>query len=436
VQGRVAVKSAIVVGSGAGGATVARELAGSFDLTILEEGRPFHPLSFSEPFMEGLKACGLLRDERMTSFLFPPMRIRRSAGGGGKMALVNGRCVGGATTISAGNALRMDRDLREIGVDLDREFEELSREVPISTDHVKGWRADTRELFALCTDMGLAPVPTPKLIDSRKCRRCGRCILGCPTGAKCDVRAFVDQALDRGARLLPGCHVDSVRIEGKRATGVWARFRGRRKFFAADLVVLAAGGLDTPVILQRSGIPCQETLFVDPVLCLAGRREGTGPRGEISMPFVVQQDSYILSPYFDYLSFLYNRGWRNPGGSILSLMVKLADSSEGASEPGRIRKELSPRDQSVLAGAVALCRKILLKLGVDESSLRLGTLNAGHPGGMVPLRRRDSASLHPEGLPDNLYVSDASLLPRSLGNPPILTIMALALAIGKRIRAR
>jgi hypothetical protein len=98
-----------------------------------------------------------------------------------------------------------------------------------------------------------------------------------------------------------------------------------------DLVVLAAGGLDSPAILTRSGIPSEDRLFVDPVLCVAGRREGTGPRGEISMPFVIQRDSYIVSPYSDYLSYLYNRSWRRPRSSMLSLMVKLADSCNGTS---------------------------------------------------------------------------------------------------------
>jgi choline dehydrogenase-like flavoprotein len=425
------MKTAIVVGSGAGGATVARELAGSFSVTILEEGRRFRPLSLRMPVMEALKASGMLLDERMTGLLFPPMRIRKSRQG---MSLVSGRCVGGTTTISAGNALRMDADLRRIGIDLDAEFEELSRDVPVSTDHQKGWRADTRELFALCADMGLSPRPTPKLIDSRKCRRCGRCILGCPTGAKWDARGFVDQAVTRGARLVDGCRVQSVAIQGGRATGVWAVRGGRRSFLSADMVVLAAGGLDSPVILQRSGIPCHARLFVDPVLCLAGRREGTGPKGEISMPFVIQRGSYILSPYFDYLSFFYNRGWRRPGSTILSLMVKLADSNRGSSGPGKISKELSDTDRRTLSEAVGLCRKILVRLGVAEESLVLGTVNAGHPGGMLPLTEEDARSLHPARLPSNLYVSDASLLPRSLGNPPILTIMALAKAIGKRIK--
>ena len=427
------MKSALVVGSGAGGAAVARELSGSFDVTILEEGRSFHPLSLSMAAMERMKATGLLLDERMTGAVFPPMRIRRSSNG---LALVNGRCVGGSTAISAGNGLRMDRDLREMGIDLDREFEQLARDVPVSTDHQHAWRPDTRELFGICRGMGLAPSPLPKLIDFRKCRRCGRCILGCPTGAKWDARGFVRQAGEKGARLMEGCRAESVRIEKKRAAGVWTAGRIGRKFLPADIVVLAAGGFGTPVILQRSGIPCEERLFVDPVLCLAGRRGETGPAGEVSMPFAVQQGRYILSPYFDYLSFLYNRSWKLPGSSLLSFMVKLADSSEGSCGPRGIRKALTTRDRQTLCGAVEVCRKILLAAGIHEDSLVLGTVNAGHPGGMLPLTPADAESLHPPRLPENLYVADASLLPRALGNPPILTVMALATAVAKKIKEK
>ena len=425
------MKTAIVVGSGAGGATVARELAGSFRVTILEEGRGFRPFALGMLAMERLKSSGLLLDERMTSLLFPPMRIRRSRQG---MSLVNGRCIGGTTTISAGNALRMDHDLRAIGIDLDREFEELSREVPVSADHAKRWRADTRELFGACSDLGLSPRPAPKLIDFRKCRRCGRCILGCPRGAKWDARRFVDEAVGRGAHLLDGCRVERVQVEKGRATGVWTRRGARRQFLGADLVVIAAGGLGSPEVLGRSGIRTEQTLFVDPVLCLAGRREGTGAQGEISMPFVVQQDSFILSPYFDYLSYFFNRAWRRPESGILSLMVKLADSRGGTAGPRGIRKELSASDRRVLSRGIELCRTVLLRLGVAPGSLVLGTVNAGHPGGTVPLTARDAATLHPAQLPSNLYVADASLLPRSLGNPPILTVMALAKAIGRKIR--
>ena len=34
------MRKAVIVGTGAGGATVARELQGKFDITILESGKP------------------------------------------------------------------------------------------------------------------------------------------------------------------------------------------------------------------------------------------------------------------------------------------------------------------------------------------------------------------------------------------------------------
>lgn len=45
-------------------------------------------------------------------------------------------------------------------------------------------------------------------------------------------------------------------------------------------------------------------------------------------------------------------------------------------------------------------------------------------------------TLHPQALPENLYVADASLFPESMGNPPMLTIMALSKAIAGRIKSR
>ena len=50
---------------------------------------------------------------------------------------------------------------------------------------------------------------------------------------------------------------------------------------------------------------------------------------------------------------------------------------------------------------------------------------------MLPLTEREAESLHHDRLPANLYVADATLLPRSLGKPPILTIIALAKKVAK-----
>lgn len=144
------------------------------------------------------------------------------------------------------------------------------------------------------------------------------------------------------------------------------------------------------------------------------------------MPFISQQEGYILSPYMDYLSFFFHKKWRLPMPDLASIMIKLADESIGSAERKSIDKTMSAADSRRMEKAVAQSREILARLGVSPEKQFLGTLNAGHPGGMLPLTAAEKDTLHNPELPDNLYVADASILPKALGNPPILTIMALA----------
>ena len=180
------MKRAIVVGSGAGGATVAKELQGAFDVTVLEAGGAFRPLTLGLPAIEKMRKAGLLFDEREISLVFPTIRVRKTP----EMVLVNGSGLGGTTTICTGNALRMDQGLRALGIDLDAEFQEVYREIPVSTAHQKRWHRNTRRLFEICREMDLDPQPTPKMGDYDKCVGCGRCVLGCTRGAKWDSRRF------------------------------------------------------------------------------------------------------------------------------------------------------------------------------------------------------------------------------------------------------
>lgn len=202
-------------------------------------------------------------------------------------------------------------------------------------------------------------------------------------------------------------------------------------FYQADLIILAAGGLGTPVILKNSGIRCEKKLFVDPVLCVAAECTEAGQNRELSMPFVVQRKHLILSPYFDSLSFYFNRAWKQEPGNILGMMVKLADSNTGCTTGSRVDKTLTKIDLKNLETGVEFCKEILTELGIRREDIFLGTINAGHPGGMLPLTENEAFSFHNPVLPRNLYVADATLFPRSLGNPPILTIIAMAKRISK-----
>jgi choline dehydrogenase-like flavoprotein len=420
------MKRAIVVGSGAGGATVAKELAGQFDVTVLESGGGFRPLSTGLPALEWMKKSRLLFDPRQIQTFFPAVRVRKTGG----MFVVTGAGLGGSTTVSAASALRADRDLKALGIDLDREFEEAAREIPVTTDHSARWLPSTRRLFEICRELGLDPQPTPKTIDAERCRMCGRCLLGCIRGAKWDSRRFLDAARRGGARVLTGCHVQRVELKNGRATGVHTRCGLVGRFIAADLVVLAAGGTGTPAILEKSGIAAERTLFVDPIVCLGAEWPDALQCHEIPMPFVVERPGYLLSPYFDLFSFLFNRTWRSAARHTISLMINLAGDSARVSATGIDKGVIEPGGQT-LDDALALCREVLDRLGAKTALA--GTLHAVHPGGGLPLTSPD---VHPERLPDNVWVADSSLLPRAPGGPEILTIVALAKRVARTILAR
>jgi len=424
------MKSVIVIGSGAGGAAAAKKLQGKFQVTVLEAGREFRPFSFPFSALEKLRKTGLFFDEREIQLLFPSMKIQKTED---KMVMVRGTGLGGTTTLSAGNALRVDGRLKEIGIDLDNEFEELHREISITYDHKNKWQDTSRRLFEICTEMDLNPQQLPKLGDYSRCTKCGMCAMGCRYGVKWDSRHFLKDAQGQGAKLVTGCKVIKVVAPNGLVTGVEAQQGLKSVFIPADLVILAAGGFSTPVILLNSGIECESRLFVDPVLCVAAESRGSLQNKELSMPFAVQREHYILSPYFDYLSFFFNKSWRYPASDILTMMIKLADTCTGSVDNKNIKKSLTATDKERLQDGVELCCEILGRYGIKKDKIFLGTVNAGHPGGMLPLTEREANSFHNSGLPENLYVADATLFPDSLGNPPILTIMAMAKRVGNII---
>jgi choline dehydrogenase-like flavoprotein len=325
----------------------------------------------------------------------------------------------------------VDQDLKALGINLDDEFAEIESEIPITVDHRHLWWQTTKELFMVFQDMGLNPEPLPKMGRYSRCHRCGRCVLGCPSGTKWDSRHFLQDALDKGADLITKCQVTQVKIANGEAVGVEAQQGFRSRFFPADLVVLSAGGLGTPPILKNSGLECEPNLFVDPVLCVAAEWNRYFQNHEMPMPFVARQENSILSPYFDHLSYFFNRNWKGPARSILSLMIKLADTNSGSASSQGIDKELSELDKERLEDAVTICQEIFAQLGISKEKTFLGTINAGHPGGMLPLRESEAETFHRSELPENCYVADATLFPKSLGNPPILTIVAMAKRIAK-----
>lgn len=418
------MKKALIIGSGAGGATVAKMLSPRYDVTVFEAGGTFRPLSLPLDTLASLRATGLYFDERLISIILPNMRIAKTP----DQVVVYGQGLGGTTTLATGNAIRADKGLKAIGIDLDDEFNELYHELPITTDHQRSWSDVSHRTFQAMEDLGFGPQPMPKFLRTSKCRLCGHCSIGCPYGAKWDTRELLD-----GIHIITHCRVERFETGDGRVKRVIARQGLRTISFEADLVILAAGGLGTPQILRQSGFDCQPHLFVDPVLCVATPMANVRQNRQLLMPFVSLREGYIISPYMDWLSFFFNREWRKPMDGMVSLMIKMADEEQGNVERGKVRKTLTGRDQQILSRGVADCKEILRKMGAREEDMILGTLNSGHPGGMLPLTVAEAETLHHACLPDNLYVADASLLPEALGLPPMLTIMALAKRISRQL---
>jgi ferredoxin len=419
----------IVVGSGAGGAMAARELAiRGHEVTILEAGKGFRPFTRHVFWASGLRSTGLLGGEKTISRLFPQIDTKRSSE---DLVLIRGVTTGGCTAISCGNAVRAENGLKEIGLDLSSEFEAVEQILKPKPVPREKWRQVTRDMFDSADVMGLKPVPTPKMVDMDKCDSCGLCELGCFTGARWDSRRLFPDIFSRGGRIVTESAVGRVVVEGGIAKGVEVAGGG---FHAADAVVLAAGAIGTSQILRNSRINPSDRLWVDIVLTLGGAVSGAKMFDEAPMAWYVRRPDYILSPYPDILSHLFHKPWRHVSDNDrVGIMVKLADDQNGyVAADGSVRKEVTERDRSRLNEGLALAGEVMKSAGIVEP-LVPGMMNGGHLGGTVPLTSNDVKTMKPSWLPEGLWVADLSLLPKSQGLPTIMTTMALALRVSQMI---
>lgn len=423
---------AIVVGTGAGGATAAHELVtNGFEVIILEAGREFKPFRRLLPWAAPLRRTGLLGGEKNITRLFPPMDTIRSEK---DLVLIRGITTGGSTVLSCGNMVRAEHGLKEIGLDLRPEFEEIEKNIGITEFPRKRWQQVTMNMFKAAEKLGLKPKATPKAVNSIKCVSCGLCELGCATGARWDSRTFLDEALSKGAILHTSSPVEKVLIENGQVKGVIVGSGTKSRTIKADIVVLAAGGIGTAQILKASGLPAKDNLWADIVLTLGGVLKGANQLKEPPMVWYTQHEDYILSPYLDILSHWFYKPWRNVSiDDRVGIMVKLADIEEGAVfADGKVEKTIKNEDHIRLDGAINEAKKIMKSAGVSGPYIN-GMHNGGHLGGTVPLKAEDVDLMKPSWLPWGLWIADLSLAPRSQGLPTILLTAALALRVSRKI---
>ena len=416
---------AIVVGSGPGGASTARELAkGGWRVLILEQGS-------AEP------VAGTVT--QMAKFGAMPGRgafVHRDAS-----LLVQGINAGGSSTLNFATAADPPAALFAAhGIDLRPALAELRAELPIGPlpDTLVGPMA-TR-IMAGARSLGLEWHKLDKMIRPQLCRSgCWRCVYGCPFGAKWTARDFIAQALALGATLVDRAQVHHAIIENGIATGVEYTRHGAPHQARARVVVLAGGGVGSPRLLHASNLgPRTSTLFTDPVVAVMGSVDDIDGGAEVPMAAGMRLDhegislSDLTLPRPMYQGFTAQVGRFDrlfAHRSTLSLMVKIRDEIGGSVGPRWVDKTLRPADRAKLDQGVAIAREVLAACGAHH--VFKSWHFAAHPGGSVRIGEGVDSDLRTGAA--NLYVCDASVIPQAWGLPPTLTLLCLGKRLGQHL---
>lgn len=482
IPGEELTADVVVVGTGAGGALLAYELARrGREVLMLERGAHVDPRDFTEN--EADQLSNLYADGALT--LSTDFRFR----------VGQGMCVGGSTVVN--NAVCFDLPDRV----LDRWLDPEGLDAGLDRDRLRDAFRGVRE-FLPVTQVGPPKVLNPgarRILDGlgkcspwpftlvecniADCLGSGYCNIGCAYGKKLSA---LDSILPRAqhefpdaVRILPECRVEKVLTRDSRAYGVQARLDdGRRLTVRADSVVLSAGAIASSIILQRSG--------------LGGERAGRGLAFNLGSPVTLDFDDTLhserglqISHYMDptdgshdglvfetwfnpiVSQALFMPGWfeehwdnmhRYANMTCIGAVVGSGnDASVRPARPGRgVKLDYTPSNADFvkLKDGVALACKIGLMAGArrvmpatfrmldircerdlsrihdeigDDSDLSVGSSHpqGGNPMSDDPLKGVVDPRFRVYGTL-NLHVCDASVFPSAITVNPQLTVMALA----------
>ena len=346
---------------------------------------------------------------------------------------------GGSTVVSAGCGVRsLENELSAFGISLDEEFAEAEKEMGISFLDTNQMSEGCERIMWASKDLGYRMEPMPKFINTAQCRKCGRCGFGCTRGAKWTALDYLEEASESGAEILYQTTVEQVVAQNGKTKGVKGTGPNGPIEILSDVVILAAGGLATPVILQQSGIKdAGSGFFNDLYVYTYGRLDGLdqlhGPQMALVDYEFHKDRGFILSPAMvpDKTAFLFTTGVEIASlDGLLGVMTKIADEPGGHVHPdGSISKPVTAQDWARLNEGSSISKEILLRAGVDSSSICVSAPEGAHPGGTAAVGKIVDKDLQTSM--DGLFVCDASVFPTSAGLPPILTIVALAKRLAK-----
>lgn len=455
----------LVIGSGAGGATTAAILAeAGFDVVVAEEG----------PWVE---------QGSVTPFSLEQMeRQYRSGGvtvalGRPSIAYTEGRCAGGGTEVNSGLYRRPPAEVVERWAQgwsiEDFGYDEIRR------------LAQTVE-----TDINVTPLPGDPTEPSRLLAEGARRLdWACdesprwmrypssePTAGRRQSMTvtYLPRAHRAGARIVTDCRILKLHLVGDRAVSASAVHADRTRLsFRFRQVVVCAGAIHSPALLQRSGIDRNvgKSLAVHPTVKLSALFDG-------AINVVDDVPVHQVKEFAPDLSF--GGSASHPGLVALSLMDQwtsfspilphwrnmavyyAAITSQGKgrviSVPGVldpiVTYRLTGRDRALLGNGLSRLALLMLEAGAKEvfPSFRTApvvrsrrdlaevgrlfratraSVMTVHLCSTVPMgEKRDSCAVDSTGRVHdvaNVYVNDASILPDAPGVNPQGSVMAVAM---------
>lgn len=485
-----------VIGSGAGGSVIAARLAqAGLEVVVLEAGPAWTPSDSDE------------QESSMVRKLYAEGGLRTTDDQ--SIALLQGTCLGGGTTV---NWMLMLRPPLHVMEEWEREWhvpmlgarslvpalERIEAEVHAKLVPGDAHSAQNRALLDGAARLGWSAEEAR--VNARGCVRAGTCGLGCHWGAKQSAtETYLPLARGRGARIYCDAHVD--RIDAPAARGAVRRVHvsrhhdtGFSRFVVeARVVVLAAGAVGTPVILQRSGLGgggVGRFLRLHPTTAVVGRYDrpmygGAGiPQSSVCTQFLNTTEGFgfwIECPPFqpalaaaalpDFGASHAARMLDYPKLGAFIVLVRDGapperDRSQGEVRAKRsggvsIRYGLQHRDWRFLAEGMAACARLHLAagarhavglytdaqaVGTDHAARELArhrfranriSLFSAHVNGTCRMGTDpDKSGCDPDGKRHgvhNLYIADGSIFPSAPAANPQATIMAAASLIADRI---
>lgn len=248
----------VVVGSGAGGGVIAARLAAAGkDVIVLEAGGQHTEEQFPTDEVGALRRLywrgGLTQTEDRN------------------VTILAGGTLGGGTTVNWSNCVAPPDHVRAQwadefglegldGAEFDGHLSAVLQRIGASNEHT-AINGPNQRLLEGAKALGWDAITTTRNVDGdlEDQRATGHTGFGDRSGAKQgSLRTWLPDAVADGARVVVDCTVDRVLTSDGRATGVtgWYDDGSRRVLVTveAPTVVLAAGALETPAVLLRSGI--------------------------------------------------------------------------------------------------------------------------------------------------------------------------------------